>query len=220
MKFNLLLLLTVSTVLTACGGGSNGAPGFPLEAAYQANLPTGRATVFDITGTCSGVSNRVVSAPVAGSFENAPALVKTITASASYTNCPATDPVTSYDYYDSNFDVLGFLTPNVSYSKFLDRVVVPERVQVGDSAVLGTAITWTDSSKTRQIGTTTYSYLIESQETATSAIAKLISRNVDATGAPFSTQTETYRLTSDGTLRLLVDDTQYANGYRVTLTVR
>lgn len=226
MKINLLLLTVSTVVLTACGGGGSEpfTTEFPLAAAYRANLPTSRATSFDISGTCVGTGTRVVTAPEPGSFEGAPALVKTITATSNFTNCPTSGTITSYDYYDGNLDVLGFVTPNVAYSKFQARVVVPEKVKVGDGGVLGTALTWTDSSKTWQIGTTTYSFQVESQDGPSAVIAKLISTNVDANGGPFSVQTETYRLTSTGTgtgtLKLLVDDVQYANGFRLTLTVR
>ncbi|MBC7728491.1 MAG: hypothetical protein H7242_12935 [Microbacteriaceae bacterium] len=225
MKINLLLLTISTAVLTACGGGGEGTTTeFALAAAYGANLPTSKATSFDITGTCVGTGTRFVTAPEPGSFEGAPALVKTITATSNFTNCPNSGTVTSYDYYDANLDVLGFLTPNVAYSKFLARVVVPELVKVGDGGVLGTALTFTDSSKSRQIGTTTYSYQVESRDGPSAVTAKLISTNVDANGGPFSVQTETYRLTATGsatgTLKLLVDDVQYANGFRITLTVR
>lgn len=224
MKFKRLFLLPfIAVALAACGGGEDETvqAGFPLAAAYRANLVSSRATSFDIGGNCVGSGTRFVTAPAAGTFEGAPALVKTITATNNFTNCPGSGTVPSQDFYDSDYVVLGFMTPNQSYSKFSDKVVVPVAVNIGDTGVFGSSKTWTDGSKTFQIGTATYSYVVAADGASTSSvIAKLVTRFADPSNAPVFTQTETYRLTAGGALTLLVDETVRADGFRITLTVK
>jgi hypothetical protein len=224
MKFKrLFLILSCAAALASCGGGGDdvATTDFPLAAAYRANLVASRATSFDISGTCAGTGTRFVTAPAPGTFEGAPALVKTITATNNYTNCPGSGTVTSQDFYDTDYVVKGFVTPGQSYSSFADKVVVPEAVRIGNSGVFGSAKTWTDSSRTFQIGTGTYSYVVEADgASTTSVIAKLVTRFVDTSNAPVFTETETYRLTASGWLTLLVDDVVRADGSRLTLTVK
>lgn len=222
MTYNkLFLFLSTAAAVASCGGGGSDGGGFPLAAAYSANLLTSRATSFDISGSCAGTGTRSVSAPAAGTFEGAPALVKTIKETNNFSNCAGSGTVTSQDFYDGNYVVLGFTTPTIAYSMFVDKVVVPVTINVGDSGVLGIAKTWTDSSKARPIGVTTYSYAVEPDGASpSSVIAKLISRSVDPSNALASTKTETYRLTASGTLTLLVDDVVRPDGYRITLTVK
>ena len=220
MKFTrLFLLLSSAVALAACGGGSDN--GFPLAAAYRANLESSRATSFDIGGNCVGSGARNVTAPAAGTFEGAPALVKTITATNNFTNCAGSGVVTSQDFYDRDYVVLGFVTPNQSYSKFVDKVVVPVAVNIGDAGVLGSAISWRDDSKAVQIGTATYSYVVSADGASTSSvIAKLVTRFVDPSNALVFIQTETYRLTASGMLTLLVDEVVRTDGFRIKLTVK
>ena len=186
---HVFLVLSSAAALTACGGG--GPEGFPLAAAYRANLTSSRATSFDIGGNCVGTGTRDVTAPAAGTFEGAPALVKTIQATNNFTNCPGSGAVTSQDFYDNDYVVLGFITPNQSYSKFTNKVVVPVAVNIGDTGVFGSSTSWRDGSKTVALGMATYSYAIETDGASTSSvIAKLVTRFVDPANTPVFVQTE------------------------------
>jgi len=217
-------LIVVSSIsvafLAACGGGGGGAPAataaqattsFPLQSGYKARIAGGSSDNFNISGTCSGTAAISTAKPVSASFEGASGLSTTTTQTVNFTNCtPASNAVTSTGFYDTNYNPLGHSIAGVEYGKFLTVPnALPTSVKVGDTAVFGTETTYTDSTKQVITGQRILSYVIET-DTASTAIANLITKGFNTSNQLLFTQQSRYRIAADGTLTTSSLDVQYS----------
>ena len=222
--------------LAGCGG-DDGTPftpataTFPLQAAYQTFLSGPNVQNYELSGTCGGWATETTSAPAAGTFEGAPALLKTTTATLHRESCiaegpalaqripPGTDTLSAQSFYDGSFAPLGMSVPNLSYTRFAAPVTIPASVKVGDTAVLGNAPSWTNSAKVTLNGSETVSYAVEA-DTETSVIVKFITRGFDLDNSLLFTDIESYRLTADGRLTLVRIEDYFPDGQSAILTPR
>ena len=207
--------------LAACGGGGSDAPAptpapapstaatttFPLAAAMASYAKDTRTVPFTVTGTGTGNgqtiavtgSGNVVYAIVAGTFEGAPAQVKTAVSSSTLTiqgnSSAAVD--TSMAFYDSNYQPLG-TSSDFSYCVTSGATAFPASVKVGDTGTWYAASCYTSKTKAVRIGPATLTYAIEPL-TATSVVLRIIAKSTPQTGA-VTTQDVTYTITTAGTV--------------------
>lgn len=214
----------VFALLAACGGGGGGggtAPTqeFALRAAYQARMagPTYVEFTVSVGGVCNGWATEAVSAPVAATFEGAPALAKSTTSTMTLTDCGGSATATGSTYYDSAYSILGG-TADGEYSLFTSPMVVPEKVRPGDAGPLGTATTWASSAKGTPLGSVVYSYAVDA-ETASSAIVRMVGLAYDPSNTLLWTETQSYRIQGT-TLTPTLVTVRDASGITVTMTAR
>jgi hypothetical protein len=217
-----LLILVMSAVLTACGGGGGGggASGpvastntFDIRAGHARLTANGFSTTLVVSGTCSGTFS-LTSGPATTNtvFEGAAALSRSSVASLTVSNCtPASNVGTTTSYFDSNYAPLGYAIVGGDYGVWTSTPSLPNSARVGDVAVVGTVNKYTNSTKSTSAGTQENSYVIEA-DTATTAIANLISKQYNAAHTLTSTEQDRYRVAADGSLTLISIDIQYANG--------
>ena len=216
--------LIFALALSACGGGGGGTPSvatptgpiastnsFPLQSGYKALTAAGSSNNFAISGTCTGTATLSDSAPVAATFEGVVGVSVTATVTLAFTNCtPATAASTSVGYYDSNYLPLGTSTPGSGYEKLaVPATGIATSVKVGDTAIFATLNTYTSSTKTTPTGQRVVSYVIE-PDTATTAIANVISKSYNTSNQLLFTQQSRYRMGSTGALSLVSVDLQYS----------
>lgn len=221
MRLSFVGALSVA-FLSACGGGggsdtpivaAQAVTSFALQSGYKSLVAAGRINNFTISGTCSGSATVSTSTPSAGTFEGSPALSATTTAILNSTNCtPASVASTSVQYYDSNYIPIGHSATGVEYGKFLTiPSPLPTSVKLGDTAIYGTETIYTDSTKQTQKGQRTISYVIEQDGTSTStAIANLITKDLNTANQLIFTQQSRYRIAADGALSIVSIDVQYS----------
>ena len=209
--------IVASAFLYGCGGGGDAGStvtpvtSFPLQTGYKARVSSGAIDSFSISGTCAGSATFTTSAATAATFEGVVGYSATTTATVNFTNCtPATAAVTSTGYYDSNYTPLGSSTPGVEYAKFLTAPpALPASVKVGDTAVFATLTVYSDSTKATVTGQRLLSYVIEA-DTATTAVANLITKAYNTSSQLLFTQQSRYRIAADGTLTVISIDVQYS----------
>jgi len=214
-----LLALVMSVTLTACGGGG-GASGpvsstntFDIRAGYTRLSTSGFSKTLTVSGTCSG-SFSLVSGPATTSttFESATAFSGSSVATLNLSNCtPASNVTTTTRYFDTNYAPIGYSTVGGDYGVWSATPLLPTAAKVGDVAVVGTILEYTNSSKSTYAGKQENSYVIEA-DTATTAIANLISKTYNASNVLTSTEQDRYRVSADGSLTLISIDIQNANG--------
>lgn len=192
---------------------------YPLQAAYKASISSGLSRNFNISGSCSGSGKRTITAATAGAvFEGAAAYSAVETMTWSYSNCTPTSNVqTTTSYYDSSYVPLGFNSVGANYGVWPTPPTIPASVKVGDTAVLGTEVLYTDSTKATGNGTIAQRYVVEA-DTATTAIVNLVGNMYDAKGTLTATEQDRYRLSATGTLTPISADIQYVNGTRMVFT--
>jgi hypothetical protein len=216
MQVTCLSLCTIA-VLTASGGGGSDSTStppttpvtsFPLQAGYKALVAAGYSANFSVTGTCTGTASTTTATPVTSRFEGSAALAVKSTLTASFTNCtPAWLALPGQNFYDSNYNLLGTVASN-AYAKFLTPIAaIPSSVKAGDTALLGTEIVYTDSSKTVSAGKVDFSYVV-AVDTATTALVTMIVASYSASNQLILTQPVKYRIAADGTLTIVSNDLQ------------
>lgn len=207
-----------ASLVAGCGGGGSDAGGgtapttsFPLQAGYRALIASGSTNNFTVSGTCLGTATFTAGAATASAFESIPGFAVTQTATVNFTNCsPATNAVSGTSYYDGSYAPLGSSIPGVEYTKFLTAPPpLPSSVKVGDTAVIATLATYTDSTKSVPTGQRVLSYVIEA-DTANTVIGNLITKAYNASSQPLFTQQTRYRIAADGTLTIVSIDIQYS----------
>lgn len=209
--------IVASAFLYGCGGGGDAGStvtpvtSFPLQTGYKARVSSGATDSFSISGTCAGSATFTTSPATAATFEGVVGYSATTTSTVNFTNCtPATAAVTSTGYYDSNYTPLGSSTPGVEYAKFLTAPpALPASVKVGDTAVFATLTVYSDSTKATVTGQRLLSYVIEA-DTATTAVANLITKAYNTSSQLLFTQQLRYRIAADGTLTVISIDVQYS----------
>lgn len=215
-------------ILAACGGGGGDdwdhdwtepSTTFALRAAFQARMDAATQVSYTVTlgGVCNGWATESVTAPVSGTFEGYPALVKTTTATMNFPDCGGSASAVGQSYYDAAYSVLG-ATADGEFAKFDTPMVLPEFVRVGDWGSLGTANSWSSPSRTVALGSVDHSFAVD-PESDTSAIFRLYMQAYDPWGTLLWTETDSYRL-SGTTLTPLQVVVQYADGASMTMTVQ
>jgi|CXWL01.1.fsa_nt_gi hypothetical protein len=225
MKMNILkfgLLLSVLG-LTACGGGggSSGPTGpvtstlsFPLNLAQKSLVSSGVNKTFTVSGTCGGTGNyTVASATTPSIFEGVTGFSAVQSVTASLTNCSvASLAETTTAYYDANYNQLGYDSGvGGDYAVNLALPAIPASVMVGNTGTVGTATTYTDSTKAFANGVDNISYVIEA-DTASTAIVNIVTKNYDTLGVLGDTVQERFRIAATGALVPVSVDIQASNG--------
>jgi hypothetical protein len=218
-----LAAAVAAVVLVGCGGGGGGsgsgvipvssANAFNIRAGFQNLVMTGWSKTFNVTGSCTGTTTITFSpASTSTTFEAAPALSGTQVGSYSWTGCtPSSGSSTIVNFYDSNYVALGKNTPGGTYGVYLSPPVVPTAARVGDVSVMGTLTLYTDSTKATPAGRIDSTLVMEA-DTATTAIANVISSAYNASGVLTSTEQNRYRVAADNALTSISFDFQNANG--------
>jgi hypothetical protein len=222
-NFKLFFSICVLLLVAACGGGGGGGGGasgpvssvntFDIRAGHARLAASGFSTSLTVSGTCSGTFV-LTSGPATTNtvFEGAAALSRSSVASLTVANCtPASSVGTTTSYFDSNYIPLGFAIVGGDYGVWSAAPTLPTAAKVGDVAVVGTINKYTNNTKSTYAGKQENSYVIEA-DTATTAIANLISKTYNASNVLTSTEQDRYRVAADGSLTLISIDIQYANG--------
>lgn len=218
-KFAIAFLF--SLMLSACGGGGGGGSAssptassnsFNLQAAYAKFKSAGFTKTFNISGTCTGTltwTNGPATTPV--TFEGTSGFSGTEVVSYSWTGCsPTSGSDTIVRYYDTNYVPKGQSTVGGTYSIYASPPAIPSAAKVGEVYVLGTLNKYSNSTKTTSTGRVDDTLVME-PDTATTAIANIIGKSYSATGALTSTSQERYRISADGSITPISIDIQYAN---------
>lgn len=225
MKTKLFLAVSLSVVLAACGGGGGGEastggnPGtvastmtFPLSAARQALVTSGMTETYTVSGTCAGTATVSIAAATGGHTFNSVGgrLAGEKTTMLDYSNCTDTTIVET-DYYDTGYLRLGSSSAT-QYREYAAPTALPATVKVGDTAMVGTMNTYTNSTKTVPTGTVSVSYAIEA-ETATTAIFNVTYKTYNPSGTLTLTQNDRFRISQSGPLKLVSINLQAPSGY-------
>ncbi len=155
------------------------------------------------------------AATTATTFEGSPALSSNAVGTYSWTGCtPASGSTTIVRYYDSNYLPLGRQVVGDDYGVFTGSPTLPTTAKVGDVYVIGTQQEYSNSTKTTPTGREDTTLVMEA-DTATTAIANLISKSYNTSGTLTATEQNRYRVAANGTLTPISFDIQYANGTRI-----
>ena len=179
-------------------------PTYPLQQAYTARLTTGSSERFVVSGSCNGTATLSESAPAVANFEGATVQATSQTALVSLSDCsPGTSAVVGSNFYDSNYLLLGSVTPGQEYAKVIGVVApLPSLVQVGDAATVVPLNLFIDNTKAVSTGRRTVGYAIE-PESASSVVANFITRTYNTADQLLSTQQVRYRLDNTAVFKLL-----------------
>ena len=212
--------------LAACGGGGSDTPTpttgatttFPIAAAMASYARDTRTVPFTLTGTgTSGGqtiavtgSGNIAATIIAGTFEGAPAQVRTLTTTGTLTAQGTSSTVSdrTVAFYDANYQALGSSTAS-SYCVHSGITGLPASAKVGDTGTWYSATCYTNSTKSVRTGAVAVSYAIESL-TATSVILKVTLKFTPQIGT-VTTQEIPYTITAAGAVS--------ARETAVTLTV-
>ena len=224
-----LFLATASVALfTACGGGGGGGTvstgpvastnSFNVLSGWQTLVSTGWSKTYSVSGTCTGTMTITVApANTSTTFEGSPALSSNSVGTYSWTGCtPASGSTTLVRYYDSNFVTLGRSVVGGDYAVFTTAPSLPSTAKVGDVYVVGTMTEYTNSTKSTPAGREDTTLVMEA-DTATTAIANLISKSYNSSGTLTATEQNRYRVAANGSLTPISFDIQYANGSTVRI---
>lgn len=201
--------------LTACGGGGGGGSAnpaastetFQLRAAFVNYLNDSHSYPFNVSGSVSNVSVTGSGTMTQGSlsaanFEGKSAQAKTSTTTGTLTGDGKTMPWagTQTVYIDSNYNLLGVISAD-EY-EVVSATPLPLTARVNDTGLWYSAIRYSNSSKTRQVGTSTATYVLE-PESASTVLLKIIMKELDTGNSVASTNTVTFRMTPAGGLTSL-----------------
>lgn len=222
-KTKYFIAASFAMLLTACGGGGGGtiAPTGPvastntfnMQSGYSRLVSAGYTKTFNLTGTCTGTFT-ITAGPATTSttFEGASALSGAEVASFSFVGCtPSTGSTTTTRYFDSNYIPKGNATVGGDYAVYTSTPYISSTARVGDVTIIGTRNRYTSSAKTTSTGRTDETLVLEA-DTATTAIANIISKTYNASGTLTVTEQDRYRVSADGSLTPIALDVQYANG--------
>lgn len=215
------LAATAVAILTACGGGGGGGSSGPVASTNSFNVLSGWQTLvsagftktYSVSGTCTGTMT-ITAAPASTSttFEGSPALSSNSVGSFSWTGCtPGSGSTTIVRYYDSNYLPLGRSIAGGDYGIYTTSPTLPTTAKVGDVYVIGTLTEYTNSTKSTSAGREDTTLVMEA-DTATTAIANVISKSYNSSGTLTATEQNRYRVAANGSLTPISFDIQYANG--------
>jgi len=221
-RLKLLFISTLLLLISACGGGGGGGASgpvtsintFDIQAGWSRLISTGFTSTLNISGTCTGTFNLTEGAANSSTtFEGSPAISgnSVVNMTLSTSGCTPSTTSTETRYYDSNYKPLGYSVLGGSYGVWVTPPTFSNSARVGDVVVVGTVNKYTDNTKSTSAGKQENSYVIE-PDTATTAIANLITKNYNASNILTSTEQDKYRVAADGSLTLISIDIQYTNG--------
>lgn len=213
--------LTIA-LLTACGGGG-GSSGpvastntFAIQSGYTSLVSTGYSKTFSVTGTCTGSFTITAgAASTSTTFEAAPALSGAEVGSFSWTGCtPASGSTTINRYFDTNYVPKGFAVIGGDYAVYTSGPTIPSTAKVGDVVIVGTISKYTNNTKTTSTGRQDITLVMEA-DTATTAIANIISKTYNSVGTLTATEQDRYRVAANGSLTPISLDLAYSNGTHI-----
>jgi len=222
--------LVFTAFVSGCGGGggdatSTGAvateaPVFPLRAAYQSAVSAGAIDNFNLSGTCTGTATSTSSPTSVATFEGVTGFSSAQTVTVRFNACPLPNSsISGTAYYDGSYSPIGASFPGMVYQKFIALPSgIPATAKVGDSSDYVTQIRYSDSTKTAVMGRTVQSYVVEADSTAQTAVANLITKEYDPSGALVLTQQARYRIDALGAAVLLTIDQSGANSLHLVWT--
>ncbi|MEO6897597.1 MAG: hypothetical protein ABI218_13215 [Caldimonas sp.] len=223
-----LAFLTLVMSLAGCGGGGSTTPSapvastasFPLQNGYRALVLSAETYNFSISGSCAGTAaESVTAATTTVSFEGAPALQSTVSQQLTRTNCtPANLTTSTTTYLDPvTYLPVGSFTPGAEYVVVQGKPApLPASVKVGDNAAVVGFNVYSDSSKSKLLGTRSATFTITA-DTESTATLTIITNDFEGT-VLIGTQQTSYRISADGTLFLTKVDVVTNTGTHLILT--
>lgn len=227
MKKTLLAtLMLISAFLTGCGGGSDTTSStttFNLQAAYKSNFTTTGTQKFNISGTYGsysviGSGTETVGAVTYGVFEGQNALQHTTTLLGKFTANGQSFPIagSGVEWVDTNYMPKG--STGDDYYVVDGTANIPTAAKINDTGIIYTAKRYQTSSKTQFLGTSTVSYVVES-DTSDSALVTLISTDKNASGETIHVSTEQYKVTTSNTFTKIKQTTvDNTNSFKLSIT--
>lgn len=151
------------------------------------------------------------------SYVNVP--YSTITTTGHWSNCTPPDSIIiSKDYYSSGWTApLGFnyisgtASTNPNYGVYSTTPTIPTILRVGDTGTLGTINLWTNSTKSTPAGRRVVTYAA-TQESTSTILFTLTFVDYDTSSVRRYTETEVFRINTDGVATLLSITVNYPNG--------
>jgi len=196
-------------VIAGCGGSDDSPPPpptpvvttFPVFQSFVNALNRSETKAFSVSAIISGVTVSGSGTATFGNltsatFEGRSALAKTTVVTGTLTGGGQSLPYggTSATYVDSSYQPLGQSTASL-YGVVSGPVTIPQTASVNSTGRLYEFNRYTNSTKTVRLGTATVEFALQ-QETASTAILKLVTTNKSTTGALEGTVVENYRLTA------------------------
>lgn len=222
----------IALIVSGCGGGGSDAGSaapqtpaaatFALDAGYRSRVASGSTENFDLSGSCTGTARIATAAATVGSFEGVSGFAASQVSTINFVNClPATNTATGTTYYNASYVPIGLSIAGGEYSRFEappapSPAVFPVSVRVGDTGTLSTSVTYTDSTKAVATGKRVVSYGVE-DDTATTAVANIITRSYDLGNQLLATQQSRFRMAADGSLTLRSIDVQFSTTSSIRL---
>lgn len=208
MKRTTLLALALSTTfLAACGGGGGDAPASPAVATFPLDAVATKVatTGVSLTGTAiDGADTWTMSLSMAPATDQIFEGILSKKASVSVTlkiNGVVGAVDTSSAYFSINpFTSKGALMSDGSYTVYASgNGVLPIAAKVGEAGSLGTATTYTNSSKTNVKETMQLTWTVEA-DTATTAFSctNIVTKNTG--GTQISTVAGCYKIDTNGNI--------------------
>lgn len=188
------------------------ATAYPVRAAYQQSMATEHTDFLTVTGTCPGNAAFTYAAPATVTFEGQPATALSTAVDVGLSNCtPTRRAWTQTDYYDSTKALLGFSRDGLEYD--VGGGSLPATAKVGDKGVLATQTAYASNTNRTVIGKRTLSYALYADgESANTAILTVTATHVSTANVTTLTMTSSYRVGTDGTLKLLTVDERLSGG--------
>ena len=221
-----------AAMLSACGGGGGDPPPdtsnppvvatFALKAGYQARIVSGASDDFNVVGSngCVGTARISTAAAVPSTFEGVVGVSSAQVTTLNFTNCaPATDTTTGTNFYNEKYLPIG-LSDGGEYAKFESSPTdIPTLVKVGQSGIIATLITYTDSTLAVSTGKRVISYEIKADTDPTKAIVNIVTRIYDKVNL-LTAETLSYRIAQNGSLTLTLFEVQFGttSDLRLVLT--
>lgn len=212
---------TPATPTPPAGAGSSpstSAASFALAAGYQARVASGANDAFNVSGSCDGTATIVAAAAIPASFEGVAGFSAAQVSTILFSNCtPPSSLSMGTTYFNADGVPIGLNIVGGEYAKPASAAAdFPVMVKVGDSAVLSTQTSYTDSTQSVVSGRRTIGFVIEA-DTGTTAIANLITRSYNTSEQLLATQQSRFRVAENGSLTLLSIDVQFSTTSTVHL---
>lgn len=222
--FKLAGAVLSASLLAGCGGGGGDSSNptavaattpFNLQGGYQALVVSGANNAFMLSGDCTGAATISTTPAVQATFEGVDGFASTQTSTIQFTgNCSTTSTTgRGTTYYDAAYTQIGLQTIPGEYDVCTTLPTLPPAlptsVMVGASGTIETLNTYADSTKASQTGTRVLSYVIEA-DTATTAIANLVTKAYNPSNQLLSVQQSRYRIAADGSFSIVSIDVQFS----------
>lgn len=219
-----------AALLAACGGGGGDAPAvitppvqasFALKSGFQARVVSGTSDNFTVAASngCVGTARISSAAAVPSTFEGVVGVSTAEVTTLNFTNCsPATETTTGTNFYNANYLPIG-LSDGGEYAKFeAPPTDIPASVKVGQTGIIATLITYTDSTFNVSTGKRVISYDVMADTDASKAIVKIVTRIYDKVNL-LSAETLTYSMAQNGSLTLTLFEVQLSTTSNIRLVL-